>query len=200
MSASRSTPRLRLTAVLLLVTLAIVMVSDRDLCKGPAGQLLQLVGLACVTGAALGRIWTSSFIAGHKDARLVREGPYAVLRHPLYAFSMLGMLGIGLATRSLTITAVLLVVFAVIYAGAVAREDRFLAQEHGASFEEYARRVRAFWPNWSAYEVPERLEVRPRIFWKAFLDAGSLIGYLVLLVIADLLQLHGVTPTWFPLP
>jgi protein-S-isoprenylcysteine O-methyltransferase Ste14 len=200
MSASRSTPRLRLTALLLVATLALVTVAERNLCRGVAGELMQLAGLACIACAALGRIWTSAFIAGHKDASLVREGPYSALRHPLYALSMLAMLGAGLATRSVSITAGLVFVFGVIYSRAASREDRFLAQAHAESFGEYMRRVRGFWPRWSSYRVPPSLEVRPPVFWKAFLDAGSLVGLYVLLQLADLLQLHGVTPTLFLLP
>ncbi|NJD31369.1 MAG: isoprenylcysteine carboxylmethyltransferase family protein [Gammaproteobacteria bacterium] len=200
MPASRSTPRLRLTALLLCATLLLVAVSERHLCAGVCGELMQLAGLAFISCAALGRIWSSAFVAGHKDASLVREGPYSALRHPLYALSMLAMLGVGLATRSSTSTAGLVVIFGALYSAAARREDRFLAEQHGAAFNDYARRVRGFLPDGAAYHVPEALEIRPRIFWKAFLDAGSLVGIYVLLRLADLAQLQGVTPTWFALP
>ena len=111
MTVSRSTPRLRLTALLLLGVLALVATTERTTATGIAGLLLQLVGLACIACAALGRVWASVFIAGYKDAQLVRGGPYSVLRHPLYALSLLAMLGAGLTTRSVTLTAALLVVF-----------------------------------------------------------------------------------------
>jgi protein-S-isoprenylcysteine O-methyltransferase Ste14 len=200
MSASRSTPRLRLTVLLLLATLFLVAVSERPLCRGMAGEIVQLAGLACIACAALGRIWTSAFIAGHKDATLVREGPYSALRHPLYAFSLLAMLGVGLATRSLTISVAITTAFAAIYARAAGREDAFLARTHGDAFAEYARQVRAFRPDPGAYRVPESLDIRPRVYWKAFLDAGSLIGFYLLLRLADRLQLAGITPTWLTLP
>jgi hypothetical protein len=48
--------------------------------------------------------------------------------------------------------------------------------------------------------VPESIEVRPRVYWKAFLDAGSMIGLYLLLRLADLAQLSGVTPTLLTLP
>jgi protein-S-isoprenylcysteine O-methyltransferase Ste14 len=200
MPASRSTPRLRLSALLLLATLLLVAVSERPLCRGMAGEIVQLAGLACIACAALGRVWTSAFVAGYKDATLVREGPYSALRHPLYALSLLAMLGVGLATRSLTIALALTTGFAAIYARAASREDAFLARAHGDAFVDYARRVRAFRPDPAAYRVPESLDIRPRVFWKAFLDAGSLIGFYVLLRLADRLQLEGITPTWLTLP
>lgn len=200
MTVSRSTPRLRLTALLLLGVLALVATSERTLATGFAGLALQLAGLACIACAALGRVWSSVFIAGYKDARLVSTGPYAVLRHPLYALSLLAMLGTGLSTRSATLTLALLVAFGLIYARAARAEDRLLRSTHGAAFDRYAAEVHAFRPRWSAYSVPEALEVRPRVLWKAFLDAGTLLGYWALLLLADSLQRAAVTPTWVTLP
>jgi len=200
MTVSRSTPRLRLTALLLVGLLLLVATSERTAATGLAGQLLQLGGLACMACAALGRIWSSLFIAGFKDAQLVRAGPYAMLRHPLYALSLLAMLGAGLTTRSLAITVTLLAAFAVIYARAARSEDRFLRGAHGDVYDRYAREVRAFLPRWSAYTVPAALEVRPRVLWKAFLDAGTLLGLWCLLMVADAMQRAAITPTWLTLP
>ena len=200
MPASQSTPRLRLTAWLLAATLALVAVSERRLCGGVAGELMQLAGLACIACAALGRIWTSAFIAGFKDTSLVQEGPYSALRHPLYALSLLAMLGVGLATRSIAITLTLVAAFVAIYLRSARREDALLAQAHGQAHAEYGHRLRAFWPDPGAYRVPESIEVRPRVFWKAFLDAGSLLGYYILVRLADLLQVSGISPTWLSLP
>jgi protein-S-isoprenylcysteine O-methyltransferase Ste14 len=200
MPTSRSTPRLRLTALLLAATVGLVTISERGLLTGAAGEIVQLAGLACIAVAALGRVWTSAFIAGFKDSSLVREGPYSALRHPLYALSMLAMLGVGLATRSVTLTGALLVTFAATYAAAARREDEFLSRAHGESHADFVRRTPAFWPVPGSYRVPESIEVRPRVFWKAFLDAGSMIGLYVLLRLADLAQLSGMTPTLLKLP
>lgn len=199
MNTSRSTPRLRLTAVLLLGILGLVAVSNRTWASGPAGELLELAGLACIACAVLGRVWTSVYIAGYKDSHLVRHGPYSAVRHPLYAFSMLAMLGVGLATRSLAITIVLVATFALIYARAARSEDAYLRSRHAAGYADYAAAVPAFLPRRGG-EVPEVVEVRPRVLWKAFLDAGTLLGYYVLLQGADLLHVTGVTPAWFTLP
>ena len=200
MPASQSTPRLRLTAWLLIAALTLVAVSERSLCVALAGELMQLAGLVCIACAALGRVWTSLFIAGHKDTSLVREGPYAALRHPLYALSLLAMLGVGLATRSIAITVILVTAFVAIYLRSARREDALLAQAHGKTHAEYGQRLRAFWPDFRAYHVPESIEVRPRVFWKAFLDAASLLGVYTLIRVADLMQMGGITPTWLSLP
>ena len=200
MSASRSTPRLRATAALLAVVLALVTVSDRPLAAGLAGEALALAGFACIACAALGRVWTSLFIAGFKDTRVVRSGPYAALRHPLYALSIVAMLGVGLASRSLSITLGLLATLGTLYVLAARSEDAWLGAGHGAEFERYRSEVSAFLPRRVEGAVPETLEIRPRVLWKAFLDAGSLLGLYALLRAADALQRAGVTPTWLTLP
>jgi len=92
---SRSTPRLRLTCPAAARAARARRRVGTHAATGVAGQALQLAGLLCVACAALGRIWSSIFIAGYKDARLVRRGPYAMLRHPLYALSSLAMLARG---------------------------------------------------------------------------------------------------------
>jgi protein-S-isoprenylcysteine O-methyltransferase Ste14 len=199
MASSRSTPRLRLTAGLLALLLVLVAISERRFAAGLVGEALRGAGLACVACAALGRIWTSVFIAGFKDQVLVRSGPYAVVRHPLYALSLLALLGLGLTTGSIAITLVLLLAFGAIYAAAARAEDRYLRELHGMAHERFEREVHSLLPRWSAYVVPESLGIRPRVLWKAFLDAGSLLGFYALLGFADALQQHGVTPTWLTL-
>jgi hypothetical protein len=110
------------------------------------------------------------------------------------------MLGIGLVTRSVTITAALLLFSLVVYARAARREDSVLAGMHGDDHAGFAAGTPAFWPDAAAYRVPESIELRPRVFWKAFLDAGSLVGVALLLCAADLVQRSGVTPTLLTLP
>ena len=123
MPSSRSTPRLRLTVAVLAGVLVLVAVADRRWAQGLTGQFLQLAGFACIACAALGRVWTSVFSAGSKDRRVVRTGPYSLVRHPLYALSLLAMLGVGLTTRSLSIAAALLLLFVAVHLRAVRAED-----------------------------------------------------------------------------
>ena len=200
MTSSRSTPRLRFTALVLVAVTILVAVSERPSLTGLAGEIAQLVGLALMACAALGRIWCSTFIAGFKDRVLVHSGPYSALRHPLYSLSMVAMLGAGLATRSVTLTIMLVALLACTHALAAKAEERLLRELHGAAYERYAAETPAFVPRWSKYTVPESLEMRPRVFWKAFLDAGSLIGVYVLIRVADSLQAAGITPTLLRLP
>lgn len=82
----------------------------------------------------------------YQDHELVRSGPYAVVRHPIYA----GLLAMTLATGLLqTPWPWLLAALAVFIAGTEIRvrtEDRLLASRFGAEFAEYKKRVPAYLP------------------------------------------------------
>ncbi|HSD75053.1 MAG TPA: methyltransferase, partial [Steroidobacteraceae bacterium] len=103
MTTSISTARVRLTLAWYALVVLLIAVSERPWTHHWSGAAALVLGLLLMSCAALGRAWTSLFIAGHKDERLVTTGPYALCRHPLYALSLLGGLGVGLASRSVVI-------------------------------------------------------------------------------------------------
>jgi protein-S-isoprenylcysteine O-methyltransferase Ste14 len=191
MTESASTPRLRATfAIYIALVAATVFVGPRQLAPW-AGHAMTIAGFICVAVACLGRIWSSVFIAGHKDAELVTTGPYARCRHPLYACSMLGALGLGLTSQSLLLCAmvVLLIVALVTYAASC--EEQFLADAFPEEFKAYvAATPNTWWPGKRA-ALPEHLDVLPSVFRKAFLDAGSF--FLLWLLVAIAAELRRVS-------
>ena len=198
MTDSASTPRLRATFAIYLALVAATAVVGPA--KHPVGRVLPcgdrraslLVAVAC-----LGRIWTSLFIAGYKDEVLVTTGPYAQCRHPLYSFSVLGALGLGITSRSplLCILVVVLIAALVIYAASC--EEQFLADAFPDEFKAYLAATPNKWlPQFTRTSLPSVLDVRPGVFWKAFLDAGS---FFVLWVLVTLAAEFRLIPT-FRLP
>ena len=183
MTESASTPRLRATFAIYLGLVAASAVIGPDTVSDTGYYVSGALGFLCVSLACLGRIWTSVFIAGHKDVELVTTGPYARCRHPLYACSVLGALGLGLTTRSvlLCVIVVVLIMALVIYAAAC--EEQFLADAFPEAFQAYvAATPNKWWPRAGARVLPDHLDVHPGVFWKAFLDAGSF--FLLYLLVA----------------
>jgi protein-S-isoprenylcysteine O-methyltransferase Ste14 len=94
---------------------------------------------------ALGKQWAlmARVIEGHE---LIRQGPYAVVRNPIY-LAMLGMLlATGFAVSRWQTIVCAVVVFV---AGTMIRiraEEKLLRNAFGAKFEDYARAVPAFLP------------------------------------------------------
>jgi len=77
----------------------------------------------------------------HQDHELVRRGPYALVRHPVYTGLALHFAGVCLATGSaLLIAGTLLVSFPAFYLRARA-EETLLRERFGAEYEKYAREV-----------------------------------------------------------
>jgi protein-S-isoprenylcysteine O-methyltransferase Ste14 len=202
MNTSRSTPRVRAMALALLTCTVLVALAARPWLGsgGFASAACGLAGLMLVAVAALGRLWTSLFIAGFKDDTLVQSGPYAACRHPLYLLSLVAMLGLGLTTRSVTLLVALLAVAALLHLSALRSEDAALVGRHGEVARRYQSTVPALWPDWSRYAVPEVATIRPRVVWKAVLDAGTLLLAYTLLQFAHTLQVAGVTPALLQLP
>ena len=102
-----------------------------------AGLALQLAGLAlCVTSfIALGR----SFGFAPADRGLKRRGPYAIVRHPVYASYFL--LQLGYVFQSISVRNALVMLFVCgCNVGRVLSEERFLVA-HG-EYEEYQAEVR----------------------------------------------------------
>jgi len=94
---------------------------------------------------ALGKQWSLSarLIEGH---RLVTEGPYSIVRNPIYT----GMFGMLLATGlAVSHWIGLLIAIAVFAMGTVIRvrsEEKLLREEFGKEFEEYSQRGPAVIP------------------------------------------------------
>ena len=185
MTESASTPRLRATFAIYLALIAATPVVGAHQIAPGLSYLVGIAGFVCVAIACLGRIWCSLFIAGHKDERLVTQGPYAYCRHPLYSFSILGALGLGLASKSLLLGGIVLLLITALVVYAASCEEQFLADAFPEEFAAYvAATPNMWWPALRKSSVPAQLDVRPAVFWKAFLDAGSFLLLWMLVALA----------------
>ncbi len=105
------------------------------------GIALTAVGIALAVWARLhlGRNWSSE-VTIREDHQLIRTGPYARLRHPIYTGILLALLGTAVAIgeyRAIAGFAVILVGFSL----KARREESFLAEEFPGAFEEHRRRT-----------------------------------------------------------
>jgi protein-S-isoprenylcysteine O-methyltransferase Ste14 len=190
MTESASTPRLRTTfAIYLALIAATAFIGLREM-PAWAYYSANVLGFVLVAMACLGRIWTSVFIAGHKDAELVTTGPYARCRHPLYACSIVGALGLGIASKSLLLCALVVLLISALVIYAASCEEQFLADAFPEQFTAYVGATpNMWWPRRGA-ALPQQLDVRPAVYWKAFLDAGSFFVLYVLVSLAADYRLH----------
>jgi protein-S-isoprenylcysteine O-methyltransferase Ste14 len=99
-----------------------------------------------LTGAVL-RFWATLWVGGRKEETLVEDGPYSLLRHPLYVGSLLIGVASGLFLESLDFEILLLFVALVYAAATIPVEEQVMRSRFGAAYEEYASRVPRFWPH-----------------------------------------------------
>lgn len=138
--------------------------------------ILFLIGCVLVALATVGRLWSSLFICGYKTDRLITTGPYSMTRNPLYFFSLIGAIGVGLATETLTIPLIIALAFAIYYPPVIQNEEARLQALHGEAFTAYRAKVPRFWPKRLSFDEPETYTVIPVTFRKAM---GSVFWFVV---------------------
>ncbi|HLW78630.1 MAG TPA: methyltransferase [Terriglobia bacterium] len=126
------------------------LLSWRFIAWGPAvaaaGVALTYAGLAISiwARAILGRNWSAS-VTVKQDHRLIRQGPYAVVRHPIYSGLLLATLGTALVVGQVRALAGLAITF-VLWLMKSRLEERFMLEEFGGEYEEYRRHSWALVP------------------------------------------------------
>jgi protein-S-isoprenylcysteine O-methyltransferase Ste14 len=102
-------------------------------------------GLSWTSTRALGRFlrFEAALSAGH---RLIRSGPYRVVRHPIYASMLCVVLALVIASAEPVVSCIALLVFLAGTEIRVRTEDKLLAERFGAELESYRRTTRAYIP------------------------------------------------------
>jgi len=123
------------------------MPQSLDIVLGIATLALAVASVWMILSAVrtLGKQWSfaARLVEEHK---LITEGPYAVVRNPIYS-GMLGMLlATGLAVSHWVALPPALALFAIGTAFRVRSEEKLLREAFGAEFDAYARRVPPVFP------------------------------------------------------
>ncbi len=194
-------PRLTATRLLLLPVAFLVLVSHHVYVEGGVWDtLLGAAGLLLLLVAMGGRIWASVYLAGRKNRTLVTEGPYSVVRNPLYLFSLIGFVGAGLAFESLIIAALFAVIFFIAHWPAIHSEEGTLRELFGEEFEAYRRRVPRFIPLLRRPMSRETVRLDAPRFSRALRDS---LAIPLIFIVADVMEwakLSGVLPILIEIP
>lgn len=93
---------------------------------------------------AMGKSWRIGIDPG-ETTTLVVSGPFRIVRHPIYALSIVLMLGTLMATQT-RMMLVLAVLHFVLLQWEAAREEDYLRQKHGEAYAQYSQRTGRFVP------------------------------------------------------
>lgn len=188
----------RIFAVLLVIAL---LVSKPLFTQGGfLRESMLWLGYFLVITGAFGRVYCSAFIGGRKNDEVVRAGMFSVVRNPLYVFSFIAMVGIGLQSGMLLVTAVLIAAFMLYYPLVVAKEEAFLENKFGEQYIKYKREVPRWIPDFKLWSEPEQFDAKPKFIRRTIFDALVFFLPLPCFIIINYLQFHGILPVWLTLP
>jgi protein-S-isoprenylcysteine O-methyltransferase Ste14 len=131
------------------------------------GSTIALIGVGI-------RAWASGHL--HKNERLATSGPYAYTRNPLYFGSFIIGLGFCAVTRSYTVAALYVILFAVLYIPIMQKEAEHLRTVFGNDYLQYEAGVPLFFPRLK----PSTRSTAPFTIQQYFTNKeyNALVGYL----------------------
>jgi protein-S-isoprenylcysteine O-methyltransferase Ste14 len=155
--------RIRHTRWFILALAALVLVAGPSRGRPEwTSEVLESFGIVCLLICLIGRGWTAIYVSGRKNSELVQIGPFSVVRNPLYVFSFIGVIGIGLISQMITFLLAAALVFGVYYAVVVRNEETYLRTLYGRDFDAYCKRVPRWFPRFSVWQDTSRVSVEPR--------------------------------------
>jgi hypothetical protein len=129
----------------------------------------------------------------------VTVGPYSITRNPLYLFSFIGFVGVGLATETLTLTIVMVAFFAALYPFIIRREEVLLHKRFGKPFADYCVRVPRFLPRFSRYVEPPTWSVDTQRFRRSMLEVIWFVWLVALIELVEAIHELCFVEPWIRL-
>lgn len=152
-------------------------------------KIMNWAGHLLVPAGVLIRVFASLYIGGRKNDELITDGPFSVVRNPLYVGSFIATTGLALLTASVLITFLFALAFAAYYSATVTREEVYLHRKFGVRYRRYVRRVPRWVPSPRLWNSPEQLAVKPYFVLRTILD-GSLF-LLAIPILETLCEMRG---------
>lgn len=166
---------------------------------GSLHEMVEWTGIVLIVACILGRTWASLYIGGRKIDQLVMVGPYSVTRNPLYFFSILGAIGVGMQIGSIVLGLICGALAAIVFTIVVMQEERLLAARYKKRYRDYLATVPRFVPDPRRWRDEKTLTIRPPRVLMTFADA---LVFLLSVPVAEgfeHLQELGVIPVLFHL-
>lgn len=136
-------------------------------------QAMEWSGYLLIILCVLGRSYSSVYAGGRKGSVLIQDGPFAVVRNPLYLFSLLGVIGVGLQTGSIILTALAAGLFAIQYTVVIRSEEQYLQDKFGHAYIQYKSRVSRWIPDFRQLHIDvEFIEMKPQLLFRTMRDAS----------------------------
>lgn len=159
-----------------------------------AAEQVGHLGTSFIWIGIVGRLWSILYIGGHKAHSIITEGPYSVMRNPLYFFSTIAAFGVGLQTGTVTAGVLFCVLCFIAFQIVIRREESYLLAAFGKAYADYLASVPRFFPKPSFYHDSGTLMISTRRLRSTLLDGLVFLIAFPLFEIAEYLQEIGVLP------
>jgi protein-S-isoprenylcysteine O-methyltransferase Ste14 len=172
------------------------------LCTAPVGfqdniwliKSMEFIGYLLLIICAFGRSFSSVFIGGYKNKKIVSPGIYSIVRNPLYVFSFIGVVGIGLVSLRLTVLFILTTAFILYYKTVVNREEKYLEHKFGKTYQDYYTSTPRWFPDFSKWKCHEEITTKPHLVLRNMLEASLFLLTTELFDFIGFLQDIGFVP------
>jgi protein-S-isoprenylcysteine O-methyltransferase Ste14 len=192
--------KLVLSVAFLIGVLMFALTNSRLDAGNSAHEMIEWAGVVAIVVCILGRTWASLYIAGRKIEQFVTDGPYSVMRNPLYFFSIIGTAGAGAQLGSVVAGAVFGTLAWAVFYVVTLQEERLMAERHDGAFAKYMASVPRFLPNPRLWRDQPTLTIMPPKILRTFADAMLFLLSVPLAEGFEQLQNIGVLPVLFRLP
>ena len=190
----------RLIVVQVAAVLAVILLlfSKPALAEGSDGhEIVETIGFVMVLTCFLGRLWSILFVGGRKNDELIVSGPFSMMQNPLYFFSTVGAVGIGLMFGSALAAAMLGLASYVVFRFTARKEAAFLSSKFGSVYTAYAERTPRFWPNPLLYHDEEQWLFSTKALKSTFRDGLYFLALFPVIEAVEYFRVSGTLPTLF---
>ena len=120
-----------------------------DLAELPLAPFFATLGAALMVAGIALRIWAMLALGANysrtlrvvQGQRVVQDGPYWLVRHPVYLSSLLVWVGLGVALANWLVTPVVALLLAVAYLDRIRAEEALLLRTFGSEYSSYMHKT-----------------------------------------------------------
>ena len=197
---SQRTRKAVILAAILFAGAALFVVTSRWPEGGLIHEAIEWTGMVLIGTCVAGRVWCSLYIGGRKNFELIQDGPYSLVRNPLYVFSIIGATGAGAQMGSIIAALAYGLVALAIFLWMAQVEEVSMRKNFGDAYRDYAAKVPRLWPRFFGYHTRQSVEVYPRKVIATFLDASLFWVAVPVMEAFGYLHAAGFLPTLLRLP
>ena len=161
---------------------------------------LTRAGVATVVAAIAARVWIRGHLGYRRLQSFVSDGPYSVVRHPLYLSSMVGTAGIGAQSGSIIMMFICLLPIWVIFNRVAQIEEVEMLARFGQEYESYLARTPRFIPRFSQWAIAQEITTESSIVMHSFRNSSNFALSIPIFMAIEWAQRASILPVLLRLP